>query len=185
MPGEKWASWRLNLNPFKKGRKYPIRRDETGRTARQRAFELFGLGYTIDKAAVEVGISRETARRYRYDWAKRGKGWETRYYAIKKLMKRNPEISERTVDRLAQALGMTKEEVIRKLQQPWGLKRALLGRWPNRYLEGVRRGVEARLSAALDMVALAQMGGTPAEELMSLLHDLVTDAKRKRKDSSG
>ncbi len=185
MFGKKRTSGKLNWNHFKKGRKYPIRRDETGRSARQRAFELFELDYAVDKVAEEVEISRETARRYHYDWGKRGKGWETRHYTIKHMWKTNPEFSERFVDDLAEALGMTKTEVIGRLQQPWGLKRALLGRWPNRYLEGVRSGVEARLSAALDMVALVEMGGTPAEELMSLLHDLVTDAKRKRKDSGG
>ncbi len=147
MPEGKWASWRLNLNPFKKGRKYPIRRDEAGRTARQRAFALLDLDYTIDQVAVEVGISRETARRYHYDWGKRGKGWEIRYNTIKHLWKTDPEFSERLVDDLAKALGMTKAEVIGRLQQPSGLKRALLGQWPNRHLEGVRRGVETRLSA--------------------------------------
>jgi len=53
-----------------KGRKYPIKKDEYGRSARKRAFAAFNSGARPADVASEVGISLQTACRYFSDWKK-------------------------------------------------------------------------------------------------------------------
>ena len=58
-------------NVFKisrKERKYPVKRDVFGDSARKRAFELFDKGKLPSQAAQLVDISKITARRYFADW---------------------------------------------------------------------------------------------------------------------
>lgn len=67
----------------RKGRKYPIKRDSYGRSARQRAFAAFENGKTPAEVAVMVPISVRTARRYFADWQKLPHNLELHYRMIR------------------------------------------------------------------------------------------------------
>ncbi len=99
---------------------------------------------------------------------------------MKHSMKANPEFSEKVVDVLAKTLGMTKQEVIWRLMQPWGLKSAVLGNWPNRHLEEARNEVEERLNAALDFMNSAKKMGITAQEFGPVFEKLLAEVERKR-----
>ena len=138
-------------NLLRGGRKYPIKRDEFGRSARQRAFWLFDTGMRPSAVAPRVGISVRTARRYCADWKKTGAD-DKRYHFVKKLIKNSSEFSEKTIEILSTGLGMSREEVIERLQKPWGLRQGLLGEWPNYNREIMEGEAESRLRTALFLV---------------------------------
>ena len=61
---------RLRKVMKRKRRKYPIRRDESGRSARQRCFLGFRKVMTLAQAARDAGVTSRTARRYYADFKK-------------------------------------------------------------------------------------------------------------------
>ena len=58
----------FRLKAPKKSRKYPIKKDETGKTARRRAFEAFDKGMRPAQVSRLVDISFRTACRYFTHW---------------------------------------------------------------------------------------------------------------------
>jgi hypothetical protein len=74
-------------------------------------------------------------------------------------MKESPEFSEKVIDVLAASLGMAPEEVITRMQKPWGLMEAMKGRWPDYNLERERTEIEERLLAALEIIKFADVFG--------------------------
>ena len=74
-------------------------------------------------------------------------------------MKEKPEFSEKVIGMLADSLEMPPEEVVARMQKPWGLMEALKGKWPNYGLERERTEIEDRLMAALEVVKLAEIFG--------------------------
>lgn len=154
----------------RKTRKYPIKRDSYGRSARQRAFDAFENGKTAAEVAVMVPISARTARRYFADWKKKLPGnLEVRYRLAKAVRKSSREFSEETIESLGAHLGMSEEEVAERLQKPWGLKQLLMGRWPNRRQERAQSEAEVRLRAALNLINLLESGGVPPETILEQL----------------
>ena len=120
------------LKLLKRGRKYPITRDQFGRTGRRRAFDAFDRGLRPAQVAREADIKPRTAYRYYQDWKKLPENLEMEYRAFRTLRKRGIDITEETIELLAVGLGMSQEEVRRSLQKPWGLKRLLMGKWQNK-----------------------------------------------------
>jgi AraC-like DNA-binding protein len=100
------ANFRYKLS--KKRRKYPIKRDESGKSARCRAFDAFDRGLRPAQVIREVGISLRTACRYFADWKKHRPRLEPRYRFAKRLLKNHPEFSEGTITMIGEALGMRK-----------------------------------------------------------------------------
>ena len=125
------------------GQRFPIKRNENGRSARQRAFDLFSEGYRPAQVCKMLPISLRTACRYFEDHKK--SRHRVSYSAIRKWMKGHPEFSEAVIDMLATSLEMSREEVIDRIQKPWGLLRAMKGEWPDYRLERQRTGLEERL----------------------------------------
>lgn len=70
-------------------------------------------------------------------------------------MKTNPEFSSKVIDLLTANLDMSREEVVTRLQKPWGLVQAMKGEWPDYRLDEQRTAVEDRLLAALEVVNFA------------------------------
>ena len=136
----------------RKGRKYPIKRDESGRSARRRAFELFDNGMRPAEVVRRVDISLQTAYRYFHDWKKVGGNLERQYQLARKIVKRPAGFSAKAISTLAEALGMAEEEVIERLQKPWGLKQLLMGGWPNPRLERLYSEQEELLAHAIKVV---------------------------------
>ncbi|MFC1968806.1 hypothetical protein ACFLVX_05440 [Chloroflexota bacterium] len=141
------------MNIFRrKGRKYPIKRDEQGRSARQQAFELFSEWYRpaqVDKEIL-VPVLLETLFRYFEDWKKQN-GRES-YSALKKHMKKNPEFNERVIKMLADYFDVLPEQIVHRMQKPWGLMRLAKGELLVNKLRKVQSRIENRLEAALSLI---------------------------------
>ena len=156
-----------------KWRRYPIRRDERGRSLRQQAFELFDEGHRpaeIFKKQL-ITASLKTLLRYYEDWKK--KGGHVSYRITKKVMKENPDFTKQMIDSLSKHLKMPVEEVIKRMQRPWGLMQALRGQWPDYVLEGEQSDVEARLNGALWFMRAGELFQNSPKELAELLRQII------------
>jgi len=175
----------LNILPIKlkkKSRKYPIKRDEYGTSARQRAFEAFDQGKRPAEVVPMVEVSLRTACRYFADWKKQPKDLELRYRIAKTAVKIDSEFSEQTIKVLATGLGMSEEEVISRLQKPWGLKQLLMGKWPNYRREMVQSEQESRLRAALNLINYIESCGMPPKEIEKEIDKLIGEASKRKAD---
>ena len=168
------------LNLFRKRRKYPIRPDEFGKSARRRAFDAFDQGLRPARVAREVGISLQTACRYFADWKKLSPGLKRRYDLVRDILKNHPELSEKVIRTIADELGMSVEEVIERLQKPWGIKQLLMGRWPNYAREERQSKCESRLRAALELIQLIEHSGMTAQEIAPVLNRLIREARKHK-----
>ena len=91
-------------------------------------------------------------------------------------MKGHSEFSEAVIDMLATSLEMPREEVIVRMQKPWGLLQVMKGEWPNYRLERQRTGIEERLLAALQVIQFAdRFGHTEPRLVMETLSELMID----------
>lgn len=154
---------------FWKWRKYPIKRDENGHSLRQQAFLLFDKGFRpaqIYKRRM-VAAKQKTLFRYFEDWKKEGS--HLSYQMIRRAMKESPEFTDDLIKALSKKLKMSIEEVRSRLIKPWGLKQALLGKWPNYELRQKQRKVEARLMGGLHFMHVGELLGKSPEALAQLL----------------
>jgi hypothetical protein len=71
----------------KKRRKYPVKRDEKGKSARSRCFEMFEEQIPLSEIAERVGVNVDTVRRYHQQW-KKDPDLEHRYTYVKSLFKK-------------------------------------------------------------------------------------------------
>lgn len=156
-----------------KGRKYPIKRDQLGRSARCRAFQLFDKGMRPAEVAPRVGVSTKTACRYYQDWKKRTPRLELRYGAWRYMLKNHPDLSEHVIRTLVSELDMPLEEVMLRLERPWGLKQLLLGKWPDYTRERRLNSAESRLQAALLLVHLVEASRIPPEQLPDVVKAVI------------
>jgi hypothetical protein len=140
---------RLHHRNVTKGRKYPIKRDERGRSARSRAFRAFDAGMMSAEIAALVGITRRTVYRYRADWKKLPRNHQMDYRFAKWALSKESGLSEEAVSMIADALGVSEKRVVRRLEKPWGLKQLLMGQWPNPVEDRAHTLEEARLGYAL------------------------------------
>ena len=110
---------------FKKRRRYPIRRDKSGRSLRQQAFDFFDEGfrpYHLYKEKL-VGASPRTLFRYYEDWKRIND--HPSDSIMKKAMRREPGLSEDLVKELSEQIDMPVKEVMVMVSQPWGMWRLL------------------------------------------------------------
>ena len=157
----------------KKSRKYPLRIDEYGRSARQRAFLAFDRGLRPAQVAREVeDVKRRTIYRYFEHWKKLPPNLDRTYGIARTLLKSGSEFSEELIKLLAGGLGMSEEEVIERLEKPWGIKQSLMGRWPNRAKERRQSKQEERLKAALMLIAYVEKGLLSPHEVIAKLEEL-------------
>jgi hypothetical protein len=115
---------------FKRGRKYPITRDQFGRSGRRRAFDAFSRGLRPSEVSRQEDIKPRTCFRYYQEWKKLPPDLEMNYELAKAIRKRGGEVHEDVINIVAESLDMPKWEVISRLRQPWGLKRLIMGKWP-------------------------------------------------------
>jgi len=152
-----------------KRRRYPIRRDDRGRSLRQQAFELFDnkLRPTEIYKQQLMRAKLTTLFRYYEDWKR--KGDHVSYRITKKVMKENPDFTQQMIMALSEHLEMPVQEVIRRLQRPWGLKQALRGQWPDNWLKREQSDAEARLQGGLRFMRMAALFQNSPKELAELL----------------
>lgn len=158
----------------KRSRKYPIKRDEFGRSARQRAFEAFDRGKRPREVVHLVGVSPRTACRYFADWKKLPRNLDLKYLIMKTVRKSSGDFSQKTVDLLSTCLEMSEEEVMERLEKPWGLKQLLMGKWPDHRQEREQSEAELRLRAALRFIDFMETGGVPPEKILDQLLKMKT-----------
>lgn len=145
--------WRLI--PRNKGRKYPLEKDEFGQSLRKRAFDLFREKYRPAQVSKTLPISMKTACRYFEDWKKITR--KVPYSHIKELMKKNTEFSEKVLGILVDYFDVPREQIILRMQRPWGLMRLLKGELPNKKLLKAQSVIERRLEAALRLIVFAEL----------------------------
>jgi hypothetical protein len=106
---------------FRKRRRYPIRRDQSGRSLRQQAFELFDGGSRPSQIYKQklIQASPRTLFRYFEDWKKENN--RPSYSILKKAMRRDPGLTEDLLKELSKQMDMPIGEVIALTNQPWGM----------------------------------------------------------------
>jgi hypothetical protein len=171
----------VNLSSlFRKSRRYPIKRDEYGRSARQRAFNAFDDGKRPAEVAKLVEISTKTACRYFADWKKIPKNYNQRY-TLFKAIKNDTELSEKIIDEISKYLGISRNEVIERLHKPWAIKQYLMGEWPNPAKEKRQSPQEQRLEAALGHIKLFEISKTPPKQIIQAIDIVIKQEKEKNK----
>jgi len=169
-------------------RKYPIKRDEYGRSARQQAFEGFDKGKRPAEVIQVIDITLKTACRYFADWKKQKPNLDFSYRSLKAKLKKDRQFSEQLIISLSNPLGMSREEVILRFQKPWGIKQLIMGNWPDYAREKVHSKQEARLGAALHMINLFEQLGVTPDEFKAAFERLlleVRNEKKRKTDSVG
>ena len=112
----------------------------------------------------------KTLLRYYADWKKRDGIPSVKI--LKEHMAKNPEFNARVVNTLAKLLGMTQEEVIVRLQKPWGLAQLLNGKLPDGE-DSPQSEVEERLEGALRFIRLCDMFHNRPKETSKVVRALM------------
>ena len=134
---------------IRKRRRYPIKRDEYGKSARQICFEMFEDEIPMPEISRTVGIVLSTVYTYHSQW-KKDPHVEVRLAYIGRLLNtKNPD-REHNLGLLAQAYGIEKEQIGTILRQPYGLKRLATGKF---YFPG-HREQDHRRRVALELACL-------------------------------
>ena len=103
---------------------------------------------------------------------------------IRQWLRESPELSERVIALLATNLDMSPEEVVTRMQKPWGLLHAIKGKWPNYGLERQRSEIEDRLLAALGVIKFADMFGHKNPQMVrDTLKQLIMDRGEESPDT--
>jgi hypothetical protein len=113
---------------IRKSRKYPIIRDENGRTARERCFELFPQLIPLKEIAKHLGLPIETVRRYHRQW-KQNQKFEGQLHFAKSLFEKKSPFRDENINIYSKAIGITPEKFVEILSQPHGLKRLMQGKF--------------------------------------------------------
>jgi hypothetical protein len=109
---------------FKKRRKYPIKRDESGKSARKRCFEMFEDAYTLSEVMAYVNVPKSTVYKYHQQWLKDPHIEQQLAYLKPMFDKENPN-RDKSINQLALLLDIERQEVERLLASPYGLQRLL------------------------------------------------------------
>lgn len=165
-------------------RKYPIKRDPSGRSARQRAFALFTEGKRPAQVCKMLPMSFRTACRYFQDY--RQLNHLISYPAMRRWMREHPEFSERVIDVLAKNLQIPLEQVMARVGRPWGLLELMKGRWTSSEVKEHRTQMEERLEAALLIIQFAdKFGGNSPHRVKQLFTRLMSEHIDEPANESG
>jgi hypothetical protein len=168
----------------RKHRKYPVKRDERGRSARSRCFEMFADNVPLDQIARDVGIKPETVGRYRLQWRRDRVSIQGYAYARSLFARANPH-RDGNLELFARAWGITKEQLEDTLSQPHGLRRLMTGKIYAPAHEAADRKRHMALELAM-LIAdhLTKQGGTFEDVHFALTRWMAQNAKnRKQQDA--
>jgi CRP-like cAMP-binding protein len=112
----------------KKTRKYPIKRDARGKSARRQCFELFA-DYTAEDIVLEdiaktAGVTIETVATYYRQW-KKEPTLEKQLAFAKQLFDKNAPDRDKNLELFAKLLRIPREQLETILHQPHGLRRIM------------------------------------------------------------
>lgn len=165
-----------------KSRKYPIKRNELGKSARQRSFAAFDRGKRPTEAARLAGISLRTACRYHADWKKQPTGFRTRY-RLAKIAISDPRTRKELYQKLAKHLEITEAQMAEELSKPYGLRKLLLKWWwqPVVTIDRPLTPKEEMLVDALELIGMFKAAKLTSEEMKELINRFAEEVKRKHK----
>ena len=169
----------------RKRRRYPIRRDERGKSARRRSFDLFDRGGTSAEVVEEIGISSRTAYHYHSEWRTLPKTLVTKYWLVRKSYQRSQGFSDEMVKKFSKYFGWSEEEVIVRLEKPWGIKQLVMGKWEQARKREVQNQMEVRLDTALRLVGVMEMYGVKLAEIPELFATLVVECLKQTSRETG
>jgi len=109
---------------WKKRRRYPIKRDELGRSTRQRCFEQFEDHVPLEDIARTTGAKISTVHRYHQQWQKNPK-LENEIAYFKWVLGKHAPNRDRSIELLAKMIRIEKQEVEAILVRPHGIRRLL------------------------------------------------------------
>lgn len=157
-----------------KSRRYPIIRDEYGRSARQQAFDYFAEGYRPAQIFKQelIPVPIETLFRYYEDWKKQKH--RVSRSILRKYLKEKSEFSEKYIKMLADYFGVSEEQITIRMQKPWGITSLSKGELPDNRLYRIQSEVEERLEAALRLIYLGeQLCRNPPKQIKRFLAELI------------
>ncbi len=163
-----------------KWRKYPIKRDEDGRSLRQQAFALFDQKYRPAQIYKQQLLPAKLATLFRYFENWKTIGDHNSYRITRKVMKSNPDFTEQLAEALSKKLEMPVEEVWRRMGEPWGLKQALRGELPDYRLEREQSEIEDRLEGALAIIGMMELFQNSPEQISELLVQISMMTENKK-----
>lgn len=165
-------------------RKYPIIKDEWGKSARARSFEAYDTGKRPVEVARILGISPKTAYQYHYQWKKLPKHFEENYQVLKKRLKENSELREEIVQTISKNLGEPENKIRWWLQSPWGLKQIMSGEW--RATQERKREIaeKKRTKTATKLIDMITIQGVSMDEIWEALQKLADEKSKSGKAPS-
>jgi hypothetical protein len=114
----------------RKHRRHRIKFDRQGKSLRKRCFEAFDQGGRPAAVATALKMKRSTAFRYFTSWKRVGPRFEKRYLFVRNALKNDSGLREDILKQISRNLEISRDEVLRRLQQPWGLRQLLTQKFP-------------------------------------------------------
>jgi len=151
-----------------KWRKYPIKRDENGRSLREQSFALFEKKFRPSQIYKQrlLPVKLKTLFRYFEDWKKVGD--HLSYRMIRTVIKQNPDVNQQIIEALAKHLRLPVEAVQKRMLEPWGLLQLLRGEPASDRFKKEQHANEARMRAALNIMRLMGKFYNTPEEIAEL-----------------
>jgi hypothetical protein len=166
----------------RKSRKYPIKRNEEGRSLRARSFELFEKGKRPAEVARGLKTKETTVFRYFCDWKRLGPNFEKQYVYAKSLFMKTAPDRAKNIELFAKACGISKEEFEAILSRPHGLRRFLNGQ----FYFPVNTDTDHKLHIALELAMLISdhltKRGGKFVDIYFALKRYMHDAKKYREE---
>ena len=119
-----------NLLHLGKHRRHPIKLDQEGKSLRKRCFEAFDQGGRPVAVAATLKMKPATALRYFESWKRLGPQFENRYRFVRKALKNDSGLREDILTQLSKNLEISRDEVLRRLLPPWGLRQMISHKFP-------------------------------------------------------
>ena len=170
---------------LKKGRRYPIQRDWSGKSLRQRCFEAFDEGKRPIQVVRELRVKESTIFTYFKQWKRFGPHIRKQIVFIKGLLAEGSPDRDRMMAFFAGTCGITIEEFQAILSLPHGLRRLL-----TRTLSlPVHKDIANKRVVALDAAMaifdhIAIHGGSYEDVLYTVNHLMKQSQKHRQKIDS-
>ena len=164
----------------KEPRKYPIKRNSSGKSLRERCFRLFDEGMRPVEVARELGMKEATAKRYFQQWKQLGPDFDKHYAFAKGLFERSAPDRERNIELFARAWGITKEGLESVLSQPHGLRRLMSGKLHFPGQANAKRHIALEVAIVISDHLIKNGGKT--EDVLFAFNRLMQERKKYRKE---
>jgi hypothetical protein len=164
----------------KKGRRYPVKRDEAGKSARQRCFEMFEDRLPAPEIVKATGVTIGTVNKYHQQWKKQPE-LEKQHAYFRELLKKKAPAHERNIDLVARLCGVQREELETMLLKPHGLKRMMMGK----FYFPVQAEADHKRHRALEMAMLISdhlVKGGKFEDVYYAFAHLMKENQRRREE---